>query len=333
MGLYFPGVNQTENFTIPIPFGPVRNPSTVVKGGVGPWQQWQKAKYDPVRGFVYSYEWISPDQDVADRCFDYCANNGIAATLTLEKDKATLLVEDSTSEYIVDSWEIHANEEVRDLFSHPSVVSAIVNVVGQSNLGPIDISNPPTSPLSDMLTEIRTHLANEDSLATMFNAALDEFQDDPTAPYLLYDVLVDPVSGPLVADFYQLYLIGTTGYRRQQYVLKHKSNVSNRWSENVSDIGVDNIYSTADLLTEVTNPDELIFPLPGRLQYKLQAAAYAAFQAIPDQTPPDNYSLGWLKSSSTEITEGLNRVNIETDYVLELWDQYIYPLYIPGVSL
>jgi hypothetical protein len=207
---------------------------------------------------------------------------------------AILDVVDSTSESPIDSWEIHATEETRDLFSHPSIVAAVADSAGA------------TTP-SDIFNAIRTHLASNDKWT-------DVLHDD-----VLADVMEDPTAHALIYDYYYLYSIGTTGYRNQSYVLKHKTNVSNRWSANVADVGIDNVYDPMQLLDEVTDPTLWAFPLPYRLQFKLGA--------IPPLTGPSNYLWGWLKSSSTETTEASNRVNIETDYTLDLWDTNIYPAY------
>lgn len=283
-----------------IPFSPTVPTETLVKGSWYPQLQLQRAKFDPLRGWSYQYRWKGANQTLMLPVFEDCANAGMACDCTFEKDIAILEVSDSTSEYTIDSWEIHANEEVRDLFSHPDIVQAMGDTIGYGQ------------PSTDAFTAIREALAASDTVAQL--AALPALAGTEA----IFD---------FITEFYQLYQQGTTGFRRQQYVLKHKTNVSNRWSVNIADYGIDQIYSPAQLISEVTNPSLWIFPMPGRLVYKLLNIPIPVDASFIESA---NYQWGWLKSGSTEITEGLNRVNIETDYVLELWNLDIYPSYPSG---
>jgi hypothetical protein len=288
-----------------IPFEPTVPTTTFFKGDIYPQLRLQTAKFDPLRGYVYEYEWAGANQTLMLPVFQDIINAGMAGTCTFTDDKAVLHVTDSTSEYTIDSWEIHANQEIRDLFSHPAIVQAVNNVVGGQQ------------PSTDVFTALRNAIQNENTIA--------QLQSNAT----LTAVLADPTASPLIYDFYNAYRQGTTGYRRQQYVLKHKTNVSNRWQVNVADIGIDQIYTPAQLFTEVTNPASWIFPLPGRLQFKLAAIPVPVESSFQSAY---GYLWGWLKSGSTEITEALNRVNIETDYSLDLWDTNIYPAYPNGTN-
>lgn len=289
-----------------IPFSPTVPTETLVKGNWYPQLRLQRAKFDPNRGFVYDYEWIGANQTLMQPVFQDCIDAGMSCTCTFENDRAQLSVSDSTSEYTIDSWEIRANEEIRDLFSHPFIVNSIYTVVGsQSNS-------------TDVLSAIRTHIADNDKIATL---AADPMLAGLTGFNVWY----------LILDFYNLYMQGTTGYRRAQYVLRHKTNVSNRWGVNIADFGIDQVYTPSQLLIEVSDPDLWVFPLPGRLQYKL-AAIPAQISPVPASVIPPpymtyNYVWGWLKAASTEITDANNRVAIETDYTLELWDTEIYAPY------
>jgi hypothetical protein len=283
-----------------IPFSPTVPTETLVKGNWYPQLQLQRAKFDPLRGWGYQYRWKGANQTLMLPVFADCANAGMACDCTFEKDMAVLEVTDSTSEYTIDSWEIHANEEVRDLFSLPVIVQAVGNDVGYGANG-----------ATDVFTAVREALAANDTLTQLVDA-LNTFPDlsGTSIGYLEY--------------IYTMYQQGTTGFRRQQYVLKHKTNVSNRWSANIADYGIDNIYTPAQLISEVTNYGLWIFPLPDRLVYKLLAIPVPVSSGF---LSGENYLWGWLKSGSTETTEALNRINIETDYVLELWNLSLYPAY------
>jgi hypothetical protein len=291
--------------TIPIPFGPTTPYTTILRGDVSPQLKLQKSKFDPIRGYTFFYDYDGQDQGQMFAIQLTCNAAGLSSELTFERDRATLNIIDATSEFTIDSWEVHATEEVRDLFSHPSIVAAIGNSLGYGN------------PSIDAFIAIRQAVENQTSRV---NLLLLPALTGLSTPAIL-----------ILLQFYNLYLQGTTGYRHQQYVLKHRTNVSNRWKANVADVGIDQIYTPAQFFTEVTDPTLWIFPMPGRLQYKL-ANIPTIFSGGYDTT---DYLWSWLKSSSTETSEALNRVNIETDYTLELWSLALYnpygypPTYIP----
>lgn len=115
---------------------------------------------------------------------------------------------------------------------------------------------------------------------------------------------------------YDLLTRGTTHFALGQYVLRHSTNVSNDYSVNVADFNVERIYTTAQLIAEVTNPTSWVFPLPGRLVYKINNLAAPPARA--------GYLWGWRKLPSTEHTAAGNRIAITTEYSLEQWSTYIY---------
>ena len=282
---------------------PFEFPLTSIRGITVPIFSKQISRFDPVRGWIYTYFYAGTDQAGMIQLANDFSLNGVANTLTLEKDMATLEAIDSTQEYTIDSWEILANEEIRDLFSLPSIVQGISTYVAYG-----------TQAYTNVFTAIRQHIDNNDQAQALFT------DNNLTAFFNAMGPL--NAVGNNILDFYNLYIMGTTGWRNQQYVLKHKTNVSNRWTVNVADYGINNIYTPAQLLAEVSSYGLWIFPLPARLQYKLAN--------IPPTAPPvnaANFLWGWLKSGSTETTEALNRINIETSYNLDLWDLEIYPAY------
>lgn len=111
---------------------------------------------------------------------------------------------------------------------------------------------------------------------------------------------------------------GSADYYTEGYVLRHTTNVSNRYSANIADFNINCIYTTAQLLSEVQNPSLWVYPMPGRLAYKLNALPAPPFQPF--------YLWGWLKSASSESTSANNRVNIVTEYELAHWstDEYAF---------
>lgn len=261
---------------------------TIKKGTPFPQGQTQRNKYDPSRGFTTFADYDGYSQEYLQNLYQSFVSQGIGCELELYLDKGRLRVEDATQEYTIDSWEIVGNESSVDGLSHPTVF-AIINAY-QNGTG------APNGTTSDVYGELRQNLANDATTDDAFTNG---------------DQLLLPYSGTLVEFAYSLNQRGSTDFRQGAYVLRHTTNVSNRWQANVSDFGVDSIYTPAQLLTEVTDSGLWIFPLPGRLQYKI------AF--IPSPAPQPDYLWGWLKSASTETTAANNRVNIQTEYTLALW--------------
>jgi hypothetical protein len=127
------------------------------------------------------------------------------------------------------------------------------------------------------------------------------------------NVAAMPQSGYLA----ELLVRGATHFALGQYVLRHTTNVGNQYSANIADANIERCYTTAQLLGEVQNSSLWTFPLPGRLAYKLQNIT-----APPAQT---HYQWGWRKLPSPETTTSNNRVEITTEYWLELWHTFLYP--------
>lgn len=261
---------------------------TIKRGSPFPQGQEIIIDYDPSRGFIYRtrYDGISQTQLAALQ--QSIIANGVACRLRFFKDVGTLDVDDSTSEYTIDSWEIVGNEESKDGLSHPSII-AIIDAY-QAGAGAAN------GTAGDVFAAIR--------------AALDD-NENTTDTFTNGSPLLAPYAGTLVEFAYTLQQRGSGAFRYGQYVLRHRTNVSNRWLANVADVGIDQVYTTAQLLTEVTDSGLWIFPLPPRLQFKLAA--------IPAPVPQTNYLWGWLKAASTETTAANNRVDIATDYTLEQW--------------
>lgn len=119
------------------------------------------------------------------------------------------------------------------------------------------------------------------------------------------------------ALLFNLLVRGTTHYALSQYVLRHTTNVSNRYAANVADTNIERVYTTDQLLTEAQSANFWSFPLPGRMGYKISN--------IGAPTARTGYLWGWRKLASTETTSANNRVEITTEYWLEQWPLVLYP--------
>jgi len=246
--------------------------------------QYYVQDFDPVRGFIYRAEWAANDAGQA--AIVGIANDnaalGIQCSLKYEHGRWTLQAEDSTQSSSIDSWEIVGTEEQVDGFSHPVAVFEL----GVQDQGCISV--------------IRQHLANEDTPEVAFAAGQTP------------DVSI--FANTFVSAAYSLNQRGSPDFRRGQYVLRHRSNISSRSGANIADIGIDQIYTPAQLLSEVQS-GIWAYPLPNALAYEI--ANIPSYNAA-------GYLWGWLKSAPTKTTTANNRIEITTEYTLELWSTYYY---------
>lgn len=262
--------------------------SVTLKGTKSPLLQRTEQDFDPSRGIINRILYRGSDQSQMVALGNTYVAAGIACRIIYEQgDSATLEIEDSTLANTIDNWQLVGNSEARDVWSHPT------------NIGLLN---------EDQIAAIRFHLNAQDSGTVTFGTA---------PPTNVADLR--GFSGTAVERFYTLALRGGTEYRRGQYVLRHTTNVSNRWGVNVADFGVDMIYTPAKLISEISNSGFWVFPAPFRLQYKISN--------IPAPTAQPNFLWGWLKSSSTETTSAHNRVEIATEYTLDQWSTDNYLIY------
>lgn len=269
--------------------------TAIIRGTLAPLLQRETWDFDPTRGYVHDLEYRGASQIQMLALQQSYVLNGAACRLTYEQgDSATLSIDDATYSYTIDSWEIVGNEEARDALTHPNLTNGILA---------LGAYNP-----SAVITAMRNDLENQNPPHTIPGGSSPG----------VFDVGGDLslFAGTIVERFYNYQCNGQTEYRRQQYVLRHKTNVPCRWTVNVADFGIDQIYTTAKLLTEVQNTALWVFPLPPRLAYKISQ--------IPVPTAITNYLWGWLKSASTETTAAHNRVDITTEYTLENWSTDYY---------
>jgi len=264
-------------------------PSVTIKGSLIPFLQSQSWDFDPQRGYIHRMEFRGASQDQMLFLQQDFVKNGISCRLVYQQgDTATLEVDDSTQANLIDVWELVGNEESRDGLSHPTVLGIIPLSITEATIG-----------------QMRSDLEANETTASVYNALLAASYPADLAATL--------------ARFYSLQQRGSGEYRRQQYVLRHTTNTPNRWNSNVSDVGVDAIYTTAQLISEISNGALWVFPCPGRLQYKISN--------IPVPSAQAGYLWGWLKGASTETTGANNRVNICTEYSLEQWSTDYYVPY------
>lgn len=262
--------------------------SVTIRGTKAPQLQRTEYDFDPSRGYIIRQIYRGADQSQMTALGNSYSAAGIANRLIWEQgDSATLEIEDSTYASTIDNWQLVGDAEAPDIWSHPTAMSLLNE---------------------DQIAGIRFHLNIQDSGTVTFGTA---------PPANVADLR--SFSGTVIERFYTDSLRGGTEYRRGQYVLRHTTNVSNRWGVNVADFGVDMIYTPAKLITEISNTGLWVFPAPFRIQYKISN--------IPARGPQANFLWGWLKGSSTETTSAHNRVDIATEYTLDLWSTDKYGVY------
>lgn len=269
--------------------------SVYLKGTLVPQRQRLRERWSPSGGFNQDLEWKTFSESQIRSLAALCAANGYEYELVNQHGVWTLIALSSgngaggTPEVTIDTWEIGAPRKSIDVKLHP-LTQDIINNSG------------------DASAVIR---------------GMKQALDDPTLAYADIDDL-DPVDSGDEAIFFALLdtmRAGATSYYQTGYVLKHTTNVSNRYAANIADIGVDRFYTTAQLLSEVQDVSAWVYPLPGRLAYKIldftseMASRYGSAH---------NHSWGWLKFGSSENTVANNRVNIVTEYEFGLISDLLY---------
>ena len=271
-------------------------------------------------GWQYGEEWkgISPDKMMA-------KYNGLkyavqSAKMTVAKGVADLVMEwavtplgnygDRASiEITQDRWECPEPRMEKDLLNHPQFL-AIWNATGVSY-----------SQLIDIISIIRRNAESQKSAGQSTRREVDMINQVGA----VYDAIGKELPGADALEkalrFYRLYVNDQTHYQSSQFALRHTCNAPNYWGLNRADVGVNCIYSPARFMSEVTDGGLWYFPLPGRLQYKLSAAASGLAASTPTR---NNFLIGWLKSASPEVTVAKGRIEIQTGYVLDQWSTDVY---------
>jgi len=250
----------------------------IINGTAGPVLQPPRLRYDPTRGQVISLEYESAGVGVTSLASLFQAAR-INYDLVSSGFKSRLIAEATGSQLgypdvSCDEWQILANEIQKDIKEHPDVLA-------------MEEAYPGT--IGYVVRD-----------AQLYEQGLPPGTPAPPAGAM-------PISGML----FSLLVRGSTHYACSQYVVQHQLNVSNAYAANIADVNVERIYTTAQLLSELTNAALWTFPLPPRLVYKLGQ--------IPAPPARTNYLWGWRKLSSKEITCATNRISISTEYWLEQW--------------
>ena len=216
-------------------------------------------------------------------------------TISYENGKATLETEDNRGNVTIDTWEIGVNRTTRSSFQNP-----------------LDIAALTTNDLKVIARAAQDGLSIMDALAAL-NADMTG-----GTPYTLPDITTPSAT----QRFYdRVITLGQDSYSLDQYTLRHTTNASNRGYYNVADANVNCIYTYAHFISEITNTSYWIFPAPN----EILGALSTIFGQL--SSPASNFMQGALKGGSPRATAANNRINITTEYAIDVWSTDEYTAY------
>ncbi len=254
-----------------------------VNGTTQPVRQPVKITYDPSRGRIIQVGWESAGNNLVGIANQYQAL-GIPYDATINARKSTLIASASGGQLGIPDLTADTWE---------ILANEIQKNIWEHRRGLALLAVNP-----DLPTIIRDAIDNHKKLAD----------------------IKPPLTGD-AATMFNLLNKDQGHYVTGQYVIRHTTNVPNRWDPsgaNVADIQILTLYDEAQLLHETTWPAYWIFPMPRRLVQKIENIAAPPFQ--------DGYLWSWLKKPSTETTAAANHIAISTEYWLEQWSNFLYPI-------
>lgn len=250
-----------------------------------PQRQRLSKRWSPVNGYSEEAEYRGFSETQMDALAYQWEQNGYEYELTNTLGVFTLRGVDTTGSETIDTWEIAMNKMSPSLLQNPVTLASVASGGG----------------------------VYADNLKALTQHAKGEITEEKAK-----ELLASNAPGLRILD---RMVKGGDSYLRDSYVLRHTTNVQNRYTSNVSDTNVGCIYTTSQLLSETTNAGYWSFPLPGRLSYKIQVIEtdYLFLYGVPDF-----HTVGWLKSGSSENTAANTRVNITTEYEFDAWSEDVY---------
>lgn len=272
-------MSEIINITGPSPLAIVNN--AIQRGSAAPFLNSFSGKYSPTSGWSFNQKFSGLSYWQMQNLAYLYANSGCSYTINYENGKATLETEDNRGNVTIDTWEIGVNRTTRGELQNPRYFPG-----GAIALDP-----------------------------DAFKVIADFVRGDIN--YQTADLRVAGFvsGGSLSPEFRLLDRIhqGQDSYQFDQYTLRHTTNASNRGYFNVADANVNSIYSYSNFINEITNSSYWIFPCPPELLGALSDIFYWL------QSPPSYFMKGALKGGSQRATTANNRVNIYTEYALDVW--------------
>jgi hypothetical protein len=293
---------------------PVNGTVPIKKGTLGPFQKPYTLRFDPRSGQTLKLKNLGNTAALLS-LVALAQSQGATGDFTVDPVLSTLETETpiqgitingvAIAEYVFDQWEIETNESSESVFGDPRVQANISSndraviaraiadrcSLGQAasriGLGTNDQGNPGDNIGANWPSPVTTFVAPTAGQSLQLYNEMMKMQD---------------AWGPFT------------------YVLRHTSNTNAQSTYNVADNNVNQIYTTAQLLSEVQSGFLWTYPIPSRLVTKILN--------IPVQYAETNeaayYLWGWKKSASREQINAQFRVDIVTEYVLALWSTIRY---------
>ena len=264
-----------------------------LRGTLVPLLQRSVIRFNPESGWSADSNFASFSAAQIQYLYSQYAAVGCEVELTQQGGRHELMVKDTRGNITIDRWECGADIEQPSVLQNP--------ILGLS--------------LNDI--EVITRVLELGGLAT-FVDAVESLNAEPNKDR----TFTDPLAGAnkdLVLRTWRDMRKGATQYETGKLVLVHTTNVSNRYAINLSETNEYCRYTHSQLLSEVLSTASWVFPLPGRLEYKL-----TSFYNRNLPVARDYYEWSWLKSISPERSASNQRVEIETRYKLDQWstDRY-----------
>jgi hypothetical protein len=273
-------------------------PDPTLRGDPTPKLQRKTRRYNPEGGYVEMTDWASFSEAQILSLLNWAGNNGVEAEMTSRMGRHEITLTDTRGETRIDRWEFGVSEEQPSILQNPRLdVSVGGETITEIYRLAIGVALRDGSSLDDACASKDVTTKNGGTAIT-----------PPSATHRTRRV-------------FELMKNGQTQYQTGNLVLRHTTNVSNRYATNISEVDENSIYYQADFLAEVSSTSLWIFPLPGRLYAKAQS-----FFNRHEPAAKAYYLYGWLKSVSPETAVSNNRVEIVTTYKLDFWSTDLYPI-------
>lgn len=266
------------------------------RGTPDPQRQRKTRRYNPEGGYIETTDWSAFSESQIIAMFNWGAGQGLDVEMTSRAGRHEITITDTRGATRIDRWEFGVSEEQPNLLQNPFL--------------DVSVNGGAVSEAHKFL--IAATLKNGGTLA-------DNLSD--TDVLKNYPSVTEPAAGSRALRIFQLMKNNQTQYQTGNLVLRHTTNVSNRYDVNISDLNENCIYYHADFLTEVLSTSLWIFPLPGRLEYKA-----TSFFNRNEPAARDYYLYGWLKSVSPETAVSNQRVEIQTTFKLDFWSTDVYKI-------
>jgi hypothetical protein len=258
-------------------------------------RQRRTRRYNPDGGYIESSDFASFSEAQIIALFNWAAGQGLEVEMTSRFGRHELTINDTRGETRIDRWEFGVSEEQPSLLQNPWLDASV-------NGGAVSAEHK---------FLIAAALKNGGSLE-------DNVEDADVVAQ--YGTVTPPAANSRARRIFEMMKNNQTQYQTGRLVLRHTTNVSNRFQINISDLNENTIYYHADFLAEVTDSSLWLFPLPGRLEFKA-----TSFFNRHEPAAKDYYLWGWLKSVSPETAVANQRVEISTTYKLDFWSTDVYP--------